>query len=707
MKVDENGSFSENSGRRDDNLVDSSYSEAGNHSNAAFDGGFRIDLDLIGEPKTGSNPAAAKGLMMTKQQHQDESDEGYDESGSGSSSSSSSAMSSLQKIPERESWSGKLDFLMSCIGFAVGLGNIWRFPYLCYKNGGGAFLIPYFICLVAGGLPVFFLEISLGQFMQTGPIGAWKICPIMEGIGYATTVITFLMNIYYIVILAWSLYYMYMSFSRILPWAHCDNDWNTDRCSLGAYDNRAVDSLLGNVVNATSSSSSAMVGSSVVNGTLLSPKVAAAAADLVDPVIEFWERKVLHISDGVDQPGGIVGPLALCLCIVWILVFFALFKGIKVTGKVVYFTATFPYIVLTILLIRGVTLPGAAAGLEFYLTPNLTKLGEAQVWVDAGTQIFFSYAIALGAMIALGSYNNFYNNCYKDCVIVATINSCTSLYGGIAIFSILGFMAHERGVGVAEVAEKGPGLAFIAYPKAISMMPSLPQMWSVAFFLMILTLGLGSQIVGVEAFLAAIIDKFPRHLRRRRAHITLVLAVVSFLLGLSMVTEGGMYVFQLFDYYSASGMSLLWVCFFESITVAWLYGADRFYDNLEAMLGYRINPWFSFCWRMLTPTVTLGILIFSIVSFEPLTYNDYKYPNWALTIGQCMAFASMICIPLTSIVKIIATPGTPMDRIKSLLRPILHNYQTPSKYRDRTTIVDVIDACEVVRTSEFGLQGMT
>lgn len=482
---------------------------------------------------------------------------------------------------------------------------------------------------------------------------------------------------------------MFMSFSAVLPWAHCHNSWNTKHCYLPE-------------VFPTNGSDVASHGGN--EGIVAA--VSRNASEMIDPAIEFWERKVLHLSSGVDDLGPIIPELALCLFIVWVLVFFALFKGIKVTGKVVYFTATFPYVVLTILLIRGVTLPGAIDGIKFYLLqPDLSKLAHASVWLDAGTQIFFSYAIALGAMIALGSYNNFYNNCYKDCVIVATINSATSLYGGIAIFSILGFMAHERGVEVKDVAEKGPGLAFIAYPKAISMMPSVPQLWSVAFFLMILTLGLGSQIVGVEAFLAAVIDRFPRHLRKRRAHVTLAVAVVSFLVGLTMVTEGGMYVFQLFDYYSASGMSLLWVCFFEAITVAWLYGADRFYDNLETMLGFRINPWFGICWRWLTPVVTFGILIFSIVKFEPLTYNDYKYPTWALTVGQSMAFASMICVPLTAIGQLIfCASGSARERIKQLIRPILHNYQTPSKYRDRTTVVDLIDgACEVVRTNEFGL----
>ena len=145
--------------------------------------------------------------------------------------------------------------------------------------------------------------------IQTGPIGAWKICPLLSGIGYATTVITFLMNIYYIVILAWSLYFMFMSFSTVLPWAHCNNPWNTKNCYLPHKF----------PVNASS------IGQSASEGV-----VAAASrnmSEMVDPAIEFWERKVLRLSTGVDDMGSIIPELALCLFIVWVLVFFALFKG--------------------------------------------------------------------------------------------------------------------------------------------------------------------------------------------------------------------------------------------------------------------------------------------------------------------------------------------------------------------------------------------
>ncbi|XP_015272723.1 PREDICTED: sodium- and chloride-dependent creatine transporter 1 [Gekko japonicus] len=495
--------------------------------------------------------------------------------------------------------------------------------------------------------------------MKAGSINVWNIAPLFKGLGFASMVIVFFCNTYYIMVLAWGFYYLVKSFSATLPWATCGNPWNSHECvEIFRHGDCA-------------------------NGTGTGNLTCDELSDKRSPVIEFWENEVLRLSEGLEFPGAINWEVALCLLACWVLVYFCVWKGVKSTGKIVYFTATFPYVVLIILLIRGVMLPGAQDGIIYYLKPDWSKLASPQVWIDAGTQIFFSYAIGLGALTALGSYNRFNNNCYKDAILLALINSGTSFFSGFVVFSILGFMAAEQGVDIAKVAESGPGLAFIAYPRAVTLMPVAP-LWAALFFFMLLLLGLDSQFVGVEGFITGILDFFPASyaFRFQREVTVAVCCLVCFLIEMSMVTEGGMYVFQLFDYYSASGTTLLWQAFWECVVVAWVYGADRFMDDIACMIGYRPSPWMKWCWMFLTPLVCLGIFLFNIAYYKPLIYNNsYVYPWWGEAIGWGFALSSMLCVPLTALYKLIRAKGTLAERWHHLTQPIwgLHHleYKVP------------------------------
>lgn len=132
---------------------------------------------------------------------------------------------------ERGNWTGKLDFILSCLSYAVGLGNVWRFPYLCYRNGGGVFLIPYATMLLFTGLPLFFMELSFGQYASRGPIEVWKAVPLMKGVGYGMFIVSCFIGVYYNMIIAWAVFYLFASFTSELPWGSCENPWNSLACS--------------------------------------------------------------------------------------------------------------------------------------------------------------------------------------------------------------------------------------------------------------------------------------------------------------------------------------------------------------------------------------------------------------------------------------------------------------------------------------------
>ncbi|XP_056393937.1 sodium- and chloride-dependent neutral and basic amino acid transporter B(0+)-like isoform X2 [Hyla sarda] len=551
---------------------------------------------------------------------------------------------------ERGNWTRKSDYLLSMIGYAVGLGNVWRFPYLAYKNGGGAFLIPYTIMLAFSGLPTFFLECSMGQFSSLGPVSVWRVVPILQGVGILMVLISTMVSIYYNVIIAYSLYYMFASFQSVLPWSDCFS-WSDDKCS------KTTRGFCDVIVNGTIFTHN-LTWVKDNNYTCIANTTVLEDVEL--PSRQYWEKVTLRQSSGMDVTGEVIWYLALCLLLAWIIVGASLFKGIKSSGKVVYFTATFPYIVLLILLIRGATLEGAFDGIDYYMgsQSNFTKLMEAETWKDAATQIFFSLSTAWGGLIALSSYNKFRNNCYTDAIIVCVTNCVTSVFAGFAIFSILGHMAHVSEKSVSEVVDSGFGLAFIAYPEALSQLPVSP-LWSFLFFFMLLTLGLDSQFAIVETITTSLLDAYPQVMKKYRIPVTMGCCCILYLLGLVCVTQAGIYWVNLIDYF-CSGWALLFAAVLELIGVCWIYGINNFIQDIEMMIGKKHWSFWLFwraCWMFISPALLLAILLWSLITFEAPTYGSIKYPTWGTALGWCMIIFCLIWIPIVAIVKIIRAKG--------------------------------------------------
>ncbi|XP_063141402.1 sodium-dependent neutral amino acid transporter B(0)AT3 isoform X2 [Rattus norvegicus] len=531
---------------------------------------------------------------------------------------------------ERPKWDNKLQYLLSCIGFAVGLGNIWRFPYLCHTHGGGAFLIPYFIALVFEGIPLFYIELAIGQRLRRGSIGVWKtISPYLGGVGLGCFSVSFLVSLYYNTILLWVLWFFLNSFQHPLPWSTCPLDLNRT----------------GFVQECQSS------------GT----------------VSYFWYRQTLNITSDISNTGTIQWKLFLCLVACWTTVYLCVIRGIESTGK-------------------------------------MKILQNPRVWLDAATQIFFSLSLAFGGHIAFASYNQPRNNCEKDAVTIALVNSMTSLYASITIFSIMGFKASndygrclDRNIlslinefdfpelsisrdeypsvlmylnatqpeRVARLPLKtchledfldksasGPGLAFIVFTEAVLHMPGA-SVWSVLFFGMLFTLGLSSMFGNMEGVITPLFDMgiLPKGVPKET--MTGVVCFICFLSAICFTLQSGSYWLEIFDSFAAS-LNLIIFAFMEVVGVIHVYGIKRFCDDIEWMTGRRPSLYWQVTWRVVSPMLLFGIFLSYIVllaqsspsykawnpQYEHFPSREEKlYPGWVQVTCVLLSFLPSLWVP--------------------------------------------------------------
>ncbi|TSO57271.1 Sodium-dependent neutral amino acid transporter SLC6A17 [Bagarius yarrelli] len=468
----------------------------------------------------------------------------------------------------RDSWDSKVEYFLAQVGFSVGIGNVWRFPYLCHQNGGGAFLLLYVVLMVLVGVPLFFLELAVGQSIRQGSIGVWRhISPKLIGIGYSSCLVRALIT----------------------------------ECEASS------------------------------------------------PTSYFWFREALDITDSINETGEFNLIITGCLALAWTIVCLAMFKGIKSSGK-----------------------------LEIW--------GDVQVWRQAFTQVFFALGLGFGSIIAYSSYNQCNNNCHRDAITVSTINFLTSILASLVVFSVLGFRAKTytmncitenlkllseaisssvalpplllnitkaesvsvemythwyevqgnrlnltgyniSSCSLEEAMNKGvegTGLAFIAFTEAMTLFPASP-FWSALFFLMLLNLGLSTMFGTMEGILTPLSDTFTL-LRKHKLIFTVCSCVLAFVIGLLFTQRCGNYFVVMFDDYSAT-LPLIIVVVFETISVAWIYGADRFLQDIKRMLGRPVCVLYKFLWKYASET-------------------QLPYPDWALAVLSSLIFIAVLPVPL-------------------------------------------------------------
>ena len=463
----------------------------------------------------------------------------------------------------RDRWMNRAAFTMAAIGSAVGLGNVWRFPFVAYQNGGGAFLIPYLVAMVTAGIPLMIVEYGLGQMMQGSAAKSFgKVGKTWEWVGWWAILAGFVIVVYYAVVMAWSWNYLYHSLS--LAWK-------------GGAEN-------------------------------------------------FFFKRVLHLSEGPGQWGGIQWHVVLGLILTWGAVIWIVCRGVRRVGKVVMITVPLPMLLLLVFVIRGLTLPGAMEGIRFYLTPDFSKLLEPRVWLAAYGQIFFSLSLGFGIMIAYASYLPKRSDVNNNAFITTFANCGTSYFAGFAVFSILGYLAQATHVGVETVISGGPGLAFVTYPTAISLLPTLPALFGVLFFITLLSLGIDSAFSLVEAIVAAVRDRW----RIKQKTATWLISGIAFALGLLFTTGAGLYWLDIVDHF-VNNYGLVAIGFMEAVVIAYIFGTGKFREYVNRHSEIKIGKWWDVFVKWVTPLLLGGIIVWSLI--EEISRPYENYPHWALFVG--------------------------------------------------------------------------
>ena len=549
-------------------------------------------------------------------------------------------------MAKREVWNSKTAFILAAIGSAIGLGNIWRFPYVAFENGGGAFLVAYFICLFVAGIPLLMLEFSMGhQTKQSAPGAFAKIKPKMQWFGWFAVGVSCVIVTYYAIIMSWSVNYTWEA--ATLGWQDQMGQYANVEYAIEPteLDDMAVltpvpERFIGNMFVDPVDENNYTIqeeGTFLVawEGNLYATSSLGNADTFMSSPGDFFFNDFLGLTSEPWDIGTFRWPLLIGFIISWVWIVASVWKGTKTVGKVVFYTVFIPWGLLVLFIIRGVTLPGAEVGISYYLTPVWAKLLSADIWLAAISQVFFSLSVGFAIMIAYGSFLPKKTNIAGYAIVIGIADALTAFCGGLAVFSALGYQAAKMGVHITEVAQSGPGLAFVAYPHIISNLPGA-RIFGVLFFLMLLTLAVDSAFSLLEAATSSVKDKWK--LTHKRANLTV--GGLCFLLGLPMLTGAGLHILDIVDHFMNSyGLTI--VVLVETIMIGWAIGAENQRKYISANSNFRLGQWWSICIRWLIPIGIIWML------FTEITARSTPYGSFALRSQEFLfGWLIMLLLPI-------------------------------------------------------------
>lgn len=475
----------------------------------------------------------------------------------------------------RGQWGTRSGFILAAIGSAVGLGNIWRFPYMVASNGGGAFMLVFLIAMLTAGIPIMILEFSIGhKTHKSTPLALKSLNPSWEWLGWLQVFTCFAIVIYYSVIIGWSLSYSLFSIQGL--------KWGEDTTS-------------------------------------------------------FFINEYLKLQDGFSLNNFNLG-IAIPLIIVWIIILFSVIGGVK--GGIEKANKIFMpllFLLVVIILIRGITLPGALQGLDYMFKPDFSKLANPKIWIDAYGQVFYSMSICFGIMITYSSYLPDDSDITNNAFMTGFADTSFSLFAGITVFSIIGYMAFSQGKEVSLVAGSGGiGLAFMVFPQAINSLPGFNGLFGLVFFLVLAFAGLTSAISLTEVVISSFIDKF--HFNRKK--VSIVIIIIQGIISMVYATGSGLSYLDIVDAF-VNNYNIVVSGLIEIILVAWAYKLGGLKEYINSVSEFRVGIWMDFCLKFLTPAFLAIMLSLKLINDFKVPYGNYP-PLALITLGWSMPVIALI-----------------------------------------------------------------
>ena len=477
------------------------------------------------------------------------------------------------KQMKKEEWKSRYGFLLAAIGSSVGLGNIWRFPYLTYDNGGGAFLFLYFFALITAGIPILILEFTIGhKFKGSAPLVFARINKKWEFFGWWQVLISAVISIYYSVVIAWAINYFFYAFNL---------SWGTD-------------------------------------------------------TINFFLKNFLGISSAPFDLNGLRLNIAAATIFVWIFSYIVLNSGIKRGIEFVNkFLMPTLFIIMIIIVIRGIFLPGASIGLNLLFTPDFSKIFDGGAWVDAYGQVFFSLSVAFAIMITYSSYLPKSADITNNAFITGLMDCGFCLLSATAVFSVIGFMAYKSG-GVIPENLSGVFLAFATIPEAINQMPYFSILIGILFFLAIIFAGFTSEISIIETVISAFMDK----LHRPRKVITAIYCTFGCIISLLFTTGGGLLILDIVDHF-INNFGIVLSGFLEVLLLGWFFNTTILKKHANAVSDIKVGVWWDAFIKYVTPFILFMTLCLNFYTDIVKPYGGYSI-NALLYLGWCVVIFTIL-----------------------------------------------------------------